>query len=202
MPQRKLLIDTIPFIIQPKSITQGYNPTTGKYRLKGIIQVANKLNKNGRIYPRHILQRQINKLKQTMHNRALLGQLDHPEQFQVSVKNACILIIQTWWVGDQLWGQLQVLSNGPGTAVRKLIFQDKVLLGISSRGSGTTIATAQGQYIQQDYSLITFDIVSQPSTFGAYPRPVTQNHIHQNKTQQRIQISSINKLLNNILINV
>ncbi len=191
---KKLLIDTIPFIVEQKKIVkQNIQTNSQSLILTGVIQRANTKNHNGRIYTKELLQRQMQKLKSKMEMRSLFGQLDHPQTFTVSLKHACILILDYWWVNDDMYGKVQVLSNALGQSLKRLIIKDKAIVGISSRGAGSTRVTEQGQIVQDDFQMITFDIVSQPSTIGAYMYA---------KNQSRQFNQNINELINKIIVNI
>ena len=204
---KKLIIDTIPFEILPQSLKQNLNmQSNDKVRLTGIIQRANQRNKNGRVYPKQILQRQMQRLEPLIKKRALTGQLDHPESSIIALQKVCMILTQYWWKGDQLYGTIQLTSNSPGQNVKRLILKDNVTVGISSRGMGSTRTTEQGQVIQDDFQLITFDIVSQPSTIGAW---LYQNNVNQNyqkndnkkKNKDIFYNNKINDIVNSIIIN-
>ena len=204
---KKLIIDTIPFEILPQSLKQNLNmQSNDKVRLTGIIQRANQRNKNGRVYPKQILQRQMQRLEPLIKKRALTGQLDHPESSIIALQKVCMILTQYWWKGDQLYGTIQLTSNSPGQNVKRLILKDNVTVGISSRGMGSTRTTEQGQVIQDDFQLITFDIVSQPSTIGAwlYQNNVNQNYQKNNNKKKNKDIfynNKINDIVNSIIIN-
>lgn len=204
---KKLIIDTIPFEILPQSLKQNLNmQSNDKVRLTGIIQRANQRNKNGRVYPKQILQRQMQRLEPLIKKRALTGQLDHPESSIITLQKVCMILTQYWWKGDQLYGTIQLTSNSPGQNVKRLILKDNVTVGISSRGMGSTRTTEQGQMIQDDFQLITFDVVSQPSTIGAW---LYQNNVNQNyqkndnkkKNKNIFYNNKINDIVNSIIIN-
>lgn len=204
---KKLIIDTIPFEILPQSLKQNLNmQSNDKVRLTGIIQRANQRNKNGRVYPKQILQRQMQRLEPLIKKRALTGQLDHPESSIITLQKVCMILTQYWWKGDQLYGTIQLTSNSPGQNVKRLILKDNVTVGISSRGMGSTRTTEQGQMIQDDFQLITFDVVSQPSTIGAwlYQNNVNQNYQKNNNKKKNKNIfynNKINDIVNSIIIN-
>ena len=201
MNQKKLLIDTIPFQIIPSSLNQNLSDSSGRVRLKGIIQRADAKNHNGRIYPRYILQRQMQRLAPSIKRRSLTGQLDHPQSFTISLQKICMVLTQYQWSGNQLYGIIQLTSNGPGQAVKKLVLKDNITVGISSRGMGSTITTQQGQIVQDDFQLITFDIVSQPSTIGAWMQPMSQNKKLTTQSKKKYN-SKINSLIDDIIVNI
>ena len=139
----------------------------GKMMLKGIIQRANTLNQNGRIYPQSILEREvINYQKLIQENRAL-GECDHPESSVVELKNVSHIVREARMQGDDVYGVIEILNTPSGKIIQSLI-ESGVTLGISSRGVGSTKRQGDTQIVQDDFQLICFDMVSEPSTPGAF----------------------------------
>jgi len=137
--------------------------------LSGILQKANTLNRNGRVYPYDILRREATKYMEAVEEGRALGELDHPDSAIVSLSNASHKVIDMWWQGEELYGKVQILDEDCDAA-RKLkgLLKSDVMLGISSRGVGS-VKTVKGEdIVQNDFELIAFDFVSSPSTPGAY----------------------------------
>jgi hypothetical protein len=165
----------------------------GTVFLSGIMQRVDEENGNKRIYPKKILMREVdNYMKYVRENRAC-GELDHPEDSVVNLKNASHMVTDLWWEGNDLKGKIKVLSTPAGKILKSLI-HDKVKCGISSRSLGS-VSERNGQTIvEEDLQLICFDIVSEPSTQGAF--------MMMNEVKQKQSFSKgdrINRLLNNIL---
>lgn len=140
-----------------------------------VLQRANSKNQNGRVYPKEILMREAAVYKQNFVNqRRAIGELDHPESPVVNLKHACCNIVGLRTEGDSIIGDIEILTTPSGNIVRELI-KNNVRLGVSSRGMGSVKQVSENTVeVQQDYSLICFDIVSNPSTIGAF--------INENKT--------------------
>ena len=161
--------------------------------LSGVMQRSDEQNGNGRVYPGPILQREAkNYMKVVKENRAC-GELDHPEDSVVNLKNASHMVTSIWWEGKDLMGKIKVLSTPAGMILKALI-GDGVKLGISSRGLGS-VTEAQGKtLVEDDFQLICFDIVSEPSTQGAYMM------MNESKIKQvGSKADRINRLLNDII---
>ena len=139
----------------------------GTVILSGMIQHAGALNGNGRVYPRPILEREIKKYQTMVEERRALGELDHPEDSVINLKNASHLITEVWWDGDRVMAKLEVLNTPSGQILKELI-QGGVKLGISSRGLGSVRNEAQATIVEDDFQLICFDMVSEPSTPDAF----------------------------------
>lgn len=151
----------------PSLIKESRMENGGKILLKGIIQRADTLNQNGRIYPRAILEREmINYQKFIRENRAL-GECDHPDTSVVELKNASHLVKEARMEGNDVYGVIELLDTPSGKILQSLV-ESGVTLGISSRGVGSTKQQGSALVVQEDFQLICFDIVSEPSTPGAF----------------------------------
>ena len=165
----------------------------GAVFLSGVMQRCDEQNGNGRVYPAPVLQREVkNYMKIVKENRAC-GELDHPEDSVVNLKNASHMVKSLWWEGKDLMGKIKVLSTPAGLILQALI-GDGVMLGISSRGLGS-VSESKGQtLVEDDFQLICFDIVSEPSTQGAY---MMMNESKQKQVWSKAD--RINRLLNDII---
>ena len=156
------------FMIFEYSDVEPSKSSDGIVNMKGIIQKAQSPNANNRIYPRPILEREDAKYQELIKERRSLGELDHPDSPIVQLENVSHLITETKWEGDDLVGTVEVLDTPKGQILEKLIGRD-IKLGISSRGLGSTSRTNEGyDMVEDDFSLVCYDMVSNPSTSGAY----------------------------------
>jgi len=147
-------------------------PQGPKILMKGILQKADTLNQNGRIYPKAVLEREVrNYQKFIIENRAV-GELDHPDSSVVNLKNVSHVVREAAMEGNgAVVGTIEVLDKTPSGAILKGLVESGIKLGISSRGVGST--RKQGEYyvVQDDFQLICWDMVSEPSTPGAFMIP-------------------------------
>ena len=122
-----------------------------------------------------------------------MGELDHPEDSVVNLKNASHMVTSLWWDGDDILGKVKVLDTPSGKILRSLV-DSGVKLGISSRGLGSVREEMDGKTIvEDDFQLICFDFVSEPSTAGAYM-------IKEGKNKELFsKADRINRLLNDIV---
>lgn len=134
-----------------------------------LLQRAEAKNQNGRVYPHSILVREANAYKNNfVSERRALGELDHPESPVVNLKNVCCNVTELWFEGKDIRGNIEVLSTPSGNIVRELI-KNGIRLGVSSRGMGSVRPLGENTVeVQDDFNLICFDIVSNPSTQGAF----------------------------------
>jgi len=145
-------------------------PAVKKIMMKGILQKADTLNQNGRIYPMNVLEREIrNYQKFIIENRAL-GELDHPESSVVNLKNVSHIIREAHLEKGTVIGTVEVLNTPSGKILQSLV-ESGVKLGISSRGVGSTKKQGDYHMVQDDFQLICWDYVSEPSTPGAFMIP-------------------------------
>ena len=164
--QMKLLTEWTP-LSYDKSILKEQKDQFGKMMLKGIIQRANTLNQNGRIYPSSILQREVQNYQKLIQENRALGECDHPESSVVELKNVSHIVREASMQGDDVYGVIEILDTPSGKIIQSLI-ESGITLGISSRGVGSTKRQGDNQIVQDDFQLICFDMVSEPSTPGAY----------------------------------
>ena len=139
----------------------------GKIMLSGIIQRANTLNQNGRVYPKAILEREIMNYQKLIRENRALGECDHPDSSVIELKNASHIVREAYMKGDDVYGRIEILDTPSGKIIQSLI-ESGVTLGISSRGVGSTVSQGGNQVVQDDFQLICFDMVSEPSTPGAF----------------------------------
>ena len=154
-----------------------------KTMLSGTLQRANAENQNNRIYPRPILEREVDKYHEMIDENRALGELDHPDNAVVNLANASHLIKDVWWEGDDLKGVVEILDTPAGSILKSLI-ESGVKLGISSRGLGSTQKNSNGKdIVQDDFQLVTFDFVSNPSTQNAF---MMSESVELNEEEERV----------------
>jgi hypothetical protein len=143
------------------------NVMEGAVYLVGICQKAGTKNGNGRVYRKETLQREVENYQKAIRERRSLGELDHPDDSVINLKNASHLVTKMWWEGDSVMGKIEVLETPSGKILKELV-KAGCKLGISSRGLGSTNEKNGITEVQDDFQLICFDMVSEPSTPNAY----------------------------------
>ena len=161
--------------------------------LAGKIQAAGKKNGNGRIYPRPILEREMKNYTKLVKEGRAIGELDHPDSSVVELKNASHLVTEVWWQGDDVMGKLKILDTPAGQVAKQLV-KGGVQLGISSRGLGSTRQEGGITMVEDDFQLICFDMVSDPSTPGAFMMTEARD-----RTNVYTKADRINRILNSIV---
>jgi hypothetical protein len=148
---------------------------SGKTLVKGVLQRAGAENQNGRVYPRNILDREVKKYQQLIQERRALGELDHPESTVINLKNVSHNIKEVHWEGDDVVGTVEILPTPSGNILKELL-RAGILLGISSRGMGSTEPLSGNRVqVKEDFELLCWDFVSNPSTHGAFMRPMNES---------------------------
>ena len=172
---KSLLVDVIPFDITPEKINESISANGGRLIVKGVLQRAESQNQNGRVYPKEILVREAKKYTdEFIEERRAMGELDHPDSSVVNLQNVSHNVLEMHWKGNDLLGTVEVLSTPAGNILKEL-FKSAIKLGISSRGLGSIKQEAKGDEVQNDFELIAFDFVSNPSTHGAFLSPVNES---------------------------
>ena len=165
----------------------------GGFVVQGVLQRAGAKNQNGRIYPKNILMRECQRYqKEYIDQHRALGELDHPESSVVNLNNVSHNVLKIWWNGDDLLGAVQVLDTPSGKILKEL-FRAGITLGISSRGLGSVkeLRNEGTVEVQEDFELICWDFVSNPSTHGAFMRPT---HMHESVNKQIKSTSKYDKV--------
>jgi hypothetical protein len=166
----------------------------GAFYLTGVMQRADAKNGNGRVYPENILRREVENYKKLVSENRALGELDHPDESVINLKNASHIVTDIWWNGKDVMGKVKVLSTPSGQILKSLV-ESGVKLGISSRGLGSVKERVGLTMVEDDFQLICFDFVSEPSTIGAFM------NLSESKKSPNIftKADRINRLLNDIV---
>jgi hypothetical protein len=169
---KQLLVDYIPFHIAKLSLVESKGGTDNRMRIEGKLQQADVKNGNGRVYPLDILKAQVdNYIKGPVASKTSTGELDHPEASIINLSNVSHLITKIWWEGNDVMGEL-LLLNTPSGKIAQEIITAGIPLGISSRGMGSVKQLGETVEVQDDFELLCWDLVSVPSTPGAYMQAI------------------------------
>ena len=164
--------------------------------LTGVLQHGGEKNGNGRVYPPKVLMREMTNYQKLIDEKRALGEMDHPESSVVELKNVSHMVTRYWNEGNVVKGVIKVLPTPMGNILRSLV-ESGVQCGISSRGLGSVNETQGGEIIvQEDFQLICFDVVADPSTKGAF---MSQLREHQETQPIFNKNDRVNRLMNSIL---
>jgi hypothetical protein len=190
---KQLIVDYLPFEVQPEQINESMKQNNGKLIVKGVLQRAEAKNQNGRVYPKEVLMRESKKYAVNfIDEKRAMGELDHPESSVVNLQNVSHNVTEMHWNDDDLYGTVEVLGTPSGNILKEL-FKSGIKLGISSRGMGSVEAIDEAEdatqpdtmEVQPDFELIAFDFVSNPSTQGAFMYPISEGVDRTTKQQGR-----------------
>jgi hypothetical protein len=147
------------------------------FEFYAVLQKHDVPNRNGRTYPEKILKREAERYKKIIEKGLSTSELNHPESSLIDLDRVAHLITEIWWDDNILMGKLLLLTS-PGFHqsgvvstkgdVAANLMRQGVSLGISSRGVGSLKKVGEKNEVQDDFELICFDLVSSPSTPGAY----------------------------------
>ena len=162
-----------------------------KLILEGVIQRAGAKNQNGRVYSKDILEREIENYKKgPIAERRALGELDHPDSSIINLNNVCLNMLDIRWDGDDVIGKIEILSTPSGNIIKEL-FANNITVGISSRGMGSVQESQGVLRVQEDFEILCWDMVSNPSTQGAYMRPTSLNESVGTKANPYLSVENI-----------
>lgn len=163
--------------INAKIIKESESDYRNPFEFYAVLQKFNTPNRNGRYYPEKILKREADNYKKIIKKGLSTSELNHPESSLIDLDRVSHLITDIWWDDNILMGKLKLLTS-PGFHERGVVstkgdiaanlMRQGVTLGISSRGVGSLKKVGERNEVQDDFELICFDLVSSPSTPGAY----------------------------------
>jgi len=194
-----LLTEHIPFTVDRKIIEESISKNSPLV-VTGVIQRAEAKNQNGRIYPREILEREIeNYVNGPVRESRALGELDHPESSVINLQNVSHNITKVYWDGDDVMGEVEILSTPAGNILKEL-FRNGITVGISSRGMGSVKDNVnEGTVeVQDDFELLCWDFVSTPSTQGAFMSPKGRA-LQEGVEMPAYQYNNVNNIIRDII---
>ena len=138
------------------------------YIIEGVFAQAESKNRNGRIYPKAIMERAVNKyVSEQVSKKRAVGELNHPEGPTVNLDKVSHLITELRFEGNDVIGKAQILDTPMGKIVKGLL-EGGVQLGVSTRGMGSLVSKNGINYVGEDFILSTIDIVQDPSAPNAF----------------------------------
>jgi hypothetical protein len=161
-------------VFKPKmKINESRRHSNGNLIVSGQVQACDKPNANRRIYPYDTLKKKVDAyIDGPIRENRALGELDHPQDSVVNLKNVSHNILELWWEGKDLFGNIEILPTTSGN-ILKTLFENRITVGISSRALGSVTPIGEGLVqVEDDLDLICWDFVSTPSTYGAYMHPI------------------------------
>lgn len=197
---KKLLIEHNSVIqIDRPTLIESIDRNDGKLILRNVLlQRADQPNRNKRVYPRRILERELNIYEQKIKERRAFGECDHPESNVVNLKNVCQAIIDIKWKGNDVYGDVEILNTPSGNIIKEILLAG-FRVGQSSRGLGSVESVDDSDEdvveVQEDFELIALaDCVSDESTYGANMQ-LRESY----EREEAVQNNKINELVRDII---
>ena len=172
--------------------------------MEGILATVEVKNGNGRYYPRELWEREIDKFitKIQQNTTESCGELDHPDSQIINLKNVSHAIRKIWWDGDRIMGVIEIFSDmgGKGTSSGRIagaLVKNGLNIGVSSRGMGSLKQVGEIMEVQDDFELLSWDLVSNPSNPNSrFNQPTTLN---ESRTTQLDPYNKVNSIVTEIL---
>lgn len=171
-----------------------------KYAIEGVFAQAEQKNRNGRVYPKNIMEGAVNKyVKEQVSQRRAVGELNHPEGPTVNLDKVSHLITDLKFEGNDVVGKAQILDTPMGKIVQGLL-EGGVRLGVSTRGMGSIELRNGVNYVKEDFMLNTIDIVQDPSAHGAFVNGIMEgvDWVYNNGVIEAHAIEDVKKQLQNM----
>ena len=193
---KKLLIEHTSVIgIERSSLIESIDRNNGRLILRNVLlQRADAPNRNRRVYPKRILEREIKLYENKISDKKAFGELDHPMGDSgnvISLRNVCQAIIDVNWKGNEVFGDVEILNTPSGNIIREILLAG-FRVGQSSRGLGS-VESIEGSEdddiveVQEDFELLALaDAVSDESTHGANMRMNEQYNREENTQTKKI----------------
>jgi hypothetical protein len=199
---KQLLIETRQFSPKPVRLVEGMK-NSGNVFVEGVLATVEVKNGNGRYYKRELWEREIDNFQRKINQKTTetCGELDHPDSQVINLKNASHAVRKLWWDGDEIWGQVEIFSDQgeKGTLSGRIagaLVNNGLTIGISSRGMGSLKQMGEVMEVQDDFELLTFDLVSNPSNPDSWMR---NGQLNESRTTYLDPYARINSIITEIL---
>ena len=201
---KQLLIETISFQTHPMLINESLSKDGGNLFVEGILATVEQTNGNGRYYKRELWERELENFNKKIQAKSTetCGELDHPDSSIINLKNASHAIRKLWWEENYIKGLLEIFcsegrkGNEAGRIAGSFFYND-LLVGISSRGLGSLEQNGDILEVQDDFELLTWDLVSNPSNIDSYMK--VANQLNEGKSSLYNPYKNVQEILTEIL---
>ena len=158
-----------------KFLTEKKEDGTKSVYIEGIFMQAEKPNRNGRIYGKSIMEREVQKYQELINEKRSLGELGHPPNPSINLNQVSHMITGLKFEGNDIYGKAKILDTPMGKIAKNFI-EEGVRLGVSSRGLGSVKLNKEGvNEVQDDFHLATVDIVADPSAPDAFVQGIMES---------------------------
>lgn len=194
---KQLLIEHLNFTPTPQQLTEARMSGGKNLIVSGKVQSEGKPNANRRVYGPSLRREVAKYIQGPIAERRALGELDHPESTIINLKNVSHNITRLWWDGDDLYGEFEILPTPSGNILKEL-FLNNISVGVSSRAMGSVTPLGENLVqVEDDLELIGWDFVSNPSTYGAFVKPVGLNESY--IPNQDLPYTRVNQILGELI---
>jgi hypothetical protein len=196
MKEKELLIETQLFKPTGILLTEGKLSPRGNPITEGLLATAEVENGNGRYYSKNLWERELNKFMQLVRENRAIGELDHPNTEVVNLKNVSHNIIDIWWEGKNIMGRVEILPTPSGNILKTLL-ENKILVGVSSRGMGSLEQKGEVMEVQDDFNLVCWDFISTPSNPGSWMN--LKESLNESLNKNWNKYKNVNSIITDIL---
>ena len=180
-----------------KFLTEDKEDGSKSVYIEGIFMQAEKPNRNGRIYGKGIMEREVQRYQELINEKRSLGELGHPPNPTINLNQVSHMITGLKFEGNDIYGKAKILDTPMGKIAKNFI-EEGVRLGVSSRGLGSVRMNKEGvNEVQDDFHLATVDIVADPSAPDAFVQGVMESAdwILENGVWKAIQVEQAQKII-------
>jgi len=200
---KQILIETRQFKPNPVTITEVSGDLGGNIMVEGILATVEVKNGNGRFYKRELWEREIDNFQKKINQRSTetCGELDHPDSQIINLKNASHAIRSLRWDGDEIIGTVEIFCD-PGDKgtnsgrIAGALVRNGLMIGISSRGMGSLKQVGEIMEVQDDFELLTWDLVSNPSNPDSW---MINNSLNEGKSSPFNPYQKVDSIVTEIL---
>ena len=200
---KQILIETRQFKPNPVTITEVSGDLGGNIMVEGILATVEVKNGNGRFYKRELWEREIDNFQKKIKQRSTetCGELDHPDSQIINLKNASHAIRSLRWDGDEIIGTVEIFCD-PGDKgtnsgrIAGALVRNGLMIGISSRGMGSLKQVGEIMEVQDDFELLTWDLVSNPSNPDSW---MINNSLNEGKSSSFNPYQKVDSIVTEIL---
>lgn len=169
------LVETLGDDSKIKVLTEAKENGEKKYFIEGIFAQAELKNRNGRIYPKKVLEKAVESYQSVIEAKRALGELNHPPHPNINPERASHLIEKLVWEGNNVMGRAKILTSLPMGKIVKGLIDEGVNFGVSTRGMGSISESNGVKIVQGDFVLNTVDVVSDPSGIDCWVEGVLES---------------------------
>ena len=199
---KQLLIETRQFHSNPVQLVEGLGKG-GNIFVEGILATVEVKNGNGRYYKKDLWERELDNFQKKIDQKSTetCGELDHPDSQVINLKNSSHAIREVWWEGDTIKGKVEIFCDPgydgtPSGRIAGALVKNGLIIGISSRGMGSLKQMGEVMEVQDDFELLTWDLVSNPSNPDSWMK---NGALNESRTTFLNKYARTNSLITEIL---